>query len=428
MGCRGGQADDGRTEVVFWHSFVSSTIPALNDLIARFEEEHPDIRLNAQYVPTGEALVQKLVTAVRSNTAPDISWVRADYFEALVGADAIYSMDEFIQGPDGLSQEDLDDIYPALMEYASFRGTLYSIPMEATNLALLYNRDLFRDAGLDPDRPPRTWDELRDYSRRLIVEGRGGRNQRIGFVVPISPATGPQGGWMVFQFMPFLWQSGGYMIDLEQTRVLLDEDPAVRALSFWRELYDLQNQRSFTTEYQSAFASQQAAMIIDGPWSLPNYPRMLRGMDWGIAPLPVGPEKEATVVGGEYLAIFKQSAHPDKAWAFVRWMTRPDVQAFWAMRSGYLPTRASVLDVPEFQAYLEEHPAFRVYVEQMAVAQAQRPMDYYPLEIQRELANAIERATVGGEDPRTALERATANSNALLERAGRTSADPVATR
>jgi multiple sugar transport system substrate-binding protein len=427
-GCDRGRASDGRTEVVFWHSFVSSTIPAFNELIARFEEEHPDIRINAQYVPTGEALIQKLITAVRSNTAPDMSWMRADYFEPLVSADAIYPMEQFVHGPDGLAQEDLDDIYPALLEYSSFRGTLYALPMEATNLALLYNKDLFREAGLDPERPPQTWDELADYSRRLVVEGRRGRNERIGFIVPISPATGPQGGWMTWQWMPFLWQAGGYLIDLEQRRVLFGEEPAVRALGFWKELYDAQNLRSFTTEHQSAFVSRQAAMMLDGPWNLPNYDRMLRGMDWGIAPLPTGPEKQATVVGGEYLSIFRQSDHPEAAWTFIKWMTRADVQAFWAMRSGYLPIRASVLDVPEFQAYLEEHPAFRVYVEQMEVAQAQRPMDYFPLEIQRELATALERATVGGEDPRQALERAASRSNALLDRADRASPtpDPVA--
>ncbi|CAN5593888.1 ABC transporter substrate-binding protein [soil metagenome] len=420
MGCRGGGGSDGRTEVIFWHSFVSSTIPALEDLIERFEEEHPEIRIRAQYIPTGDALIQKLITSVRSNTAPDISWIHADYLEALVGADAIYPMADFINGPNGLTEEDLADIYPALLQYASYRGTLYSIPMEATNLGLVYNKDLFREVGLDPERPPQTWDEVIEYSQRLLLDRNGnGRYDRIGLLVPAMPATGPDGPWMVWQWMPFLWQAGGYLIDEEQTRVMFDEEGGVRALGFWKQLYDLQNQRSFTTEYQSAFVSGQGAMMLDGPWSIPNYPRLLRNMDWGIAPLPAGPTKRATVVGGEYLAIFRQSENPDAAWTFIRWMTRPDVQAFWSERSGYLPTRQSVLEVPSYQAYLDDNPALRAYVEQMAYSQAQRPIDFHPLEIQREIAMAIERATVGGEDPQVALSRAATNANALLSSADR---------
>jgi len=142
---------EGKVDIVFWHSFVSSTIPALNELIDKFEKEHPNINIDAQYIPSGDALIQKLVTAIRSKTAPDISWLHSDFLEDLVEADAIYKMDEFINGENGITKEDLDDIYPALIQFSSWRGTLYSLPMEATNLALLYNKEMFRKAGLDPN-------------------------------------------------------------------------------------------------------------------------------------------------------------------------------------------------------------------------------------------------------------------------------------
>src|SRR5690606_31332047 len=131
-------------------------------------------------------------------------------------------------------------------------------------------------------------------------------------------------------------------------------------------------------------------------------------------------------------AIFKQSEHPEAAWTFVKWMTEPETQAFWSMESGYLPTRASVLDVPEYRAYLDENPALRAFVEQMADAGTQRPLDYEQLAIQRSIAQAIERATVGGRDPRTVLEAAAAESNRLLDAADRddltTASEPVAER
>lgn len=415
-GDKNGPSADGRVEVVFWHSFVSSTVPALNELIAKFEKENPGIHIKAQYIPTGDALIQKLITAIQSKTAPDISWLHSDFMEDLVNADAIYKMDDFINGDDGISQEELNDIYPALRVYASWRGTMYSMPMEATNLALLYNKDMFRAAGLDPEHPPKNWDELREYSKKLTLDkNNDGTFEQVGFFVPIFPAAGPQGPWMVWQFMPYLWQAGGYLIDSAQTHVMYNQDPGVEALSLWKQMYLDQKLSSFTTDFDVAFASKRLAMAMDGPWDLPRFKDLMQNLNWAFAPLPAGPKKQATVVGGEYLAIFKQSKHPKEAWKFLKWMIKPEVQAFWAMKSGYLPIRHAVHSVPEFQKYLSENPNFKVFVDQMEVGQAQRMIDYGALVVTQNMAQALEKATLGKVDVRKALDEAAVKSNKAIK-------------
>lgn len=420
-GCGGKESDNsGKITIKFWHSFVSSTIPALKKLIASFEKDHPNIRIDAQYVPSGDALIQKLVTAIRSETAPDISWLHSDFLEDLVEADAIYKMEEFINGKNGITQEELNDIYPALRQFSSWRGTLYSLPMEATNLALLYNKDMFRAAGLDPNHPPKTWGELYEYSKKLTFDkDNDGNNEQTGIFIPIFPAAGPLGPWMVWQFMPYLWQAGGYLINEEQTKVLYNSQAGVDALTLWQKIYSELNLRTFTTDFDVAFASGRLAMAMDGPWNLPRYKDLLKAHDWAFAPLPTGPEKQATVVGGEYLAIFKQTKYPDEAWQFIKWMIQPETQAFWAMESGYLPIRHAALDVPEFQKYLEEHPNFKAFVDQMEVGQAQRPVDYGGLEITRHIAQAIENATVGRQDVKNALNEAANKSNEILNQSAK---------
>lgn len=413
-GRKGEQEGDSIT-ITFWHSFVSATVPALNALIARYESENPRIKIKAQYVPSGDALVQKLITAVQSETAPDISWIHSNFLEALVNADAIYPMNDFIQGESGLPQEDLDDIYPALMQYASFRGTLYSMPMEATNMALIYNKKMLRAAGLDPESPPANWEELHTYATRLTLdENSDGRNEQVGFFLPVFPASGPLGGWMVWNWLPYLWQAGGDVIDEAQVEVQFNSEAGVAALSLWQKIYQDLQLRTFTSDFDVAFAAGRLAMAMDGPWNLPRFNDLLKDLDWAFAPLPAGPQGRGTIVGGEYLAIFKQCDHPDEAWKFVKWIIRPDVQAFWSMKSGYLPMRRAVNDIPEFKSYLKAHPNFAVFVEQMEYARAQRPIDYHSLEIDRNLALALEKATVGGMDPKAALDEAAAKSNALL--------------
>ncbi len=410
---------EGKTTITFWHSFVSSTVPALNELLKKFEQEHPTITIKAQYVPTGDALIQKLITSIQSQTAPDVSWIHADYLQHLVQAHAIYRMEDFIRGPNGLSEEDLRDFFPALLQAASWRDTLYSIPMEATNLGLLYNRALFRNAGLDPDRPPQNWDELREYARKLTFDKNGdGKLDQVGLGIPVFPASGPLGNWMVWQWLPFLWQAGGYNINHEQTEMIFNSEAGVQALTLWKDIYQELNLISFTPDFDAAFPSQQLAMMLDGPWNLPRY-QQFQQLDWAIAPLPAGPAKRATIVGGEYLAIFKQSEHPQEAWTFVKWILKPETQALWSMRSGYLPVRHAVTKIKAYQDFLQAHPGLRVYVEQLDYAQSPRPVDYHGLEITRYMAEAIEKATKGKIDAKTALDEAAAKSNQLLQQATR---------
>jgi ABC-type glycerol-3-phosphate transport system substrate-binding protein len=195
------------------------------------------------------------------------------------------------------------------------------------------------------------------------------------------------------------------------------EEAGVQALQLWKDIYQKLRLDVFTPDYDVAFASKNLAMAMDGPWNLPRYNEILKNMDWGFAPLPAGPEKRATIVGGEYLAIFKQSKNPDEAWAFLKWIIEPEVQAKWAMTSGYLPIRRAVLEVPEFQKYLKENPNFKVFVDEMEYGQAERPIDYGGMEIMRHMADAIEKATVGKQDVRKALNEGAELSNKVLDAA-----------
>jgi multiple sugar transport system substrate-binding protein len=416
LNCNKNKNESGsNVTITFWHSFVHSTIPALNDLIEKFEKENPGITIKAQYIPSGDALIQKLITAVQSNSAPDISWLHADYFEDLVEAHAIYKMDDFVNGKDGISKEDMDDIYPSLLRYSKWRDTLYSLPMEATDMALLYNKEMLRKAGYQ--NPPETWDELYEYSKRLTIDNdNDGKNDQTGFFVPVFPAAGPRGPWMVWQWMPFLWQADGEYINEDQTRATYNSNAGVAALELWQKLYKDLDLKTFSTDFDVTFASKRLAMAIDGSWSLAYYKDLFKNLDWGFAPLPAGPAKKATIVGGEYLSIFKQSKNPDASWKFIKWIISPEVQAFWSMKSGYLPIRHAVLNNPEFQEYLKNNPNYKVFIDQMEFGRAMKPIDYGGLEITRHVAEAIEKATVGNMNARTALNQSAEKSNKILEK------------
>jgi ABC-type glycerol-3-phosphate transport system substrate-binding protein len=407
--------NDGKTEIVFWHSFVSSTVPALNSLIDKFESENPSIKINAQYVPTGDALVQKLITAIQSKTAPDIAWIHSDFINKLVDADAIYKMEHFIKGTDSLSQEEMNDIFPQLLQNASYKNVLYAMPMEATVLALVYNKAHFRQAGLDPERPPQNWEELREYANKLTIDKNGdGKNDQYGFYIPAYPASGPLSIWMILQWTPFLWQAGGEEINADQTEMLFNSQAGIEALTLWKNIYDDLKFSNYSFSHDMGFASGSVSMIMDGPWDLPTF-RKLKNIDWGVASLPGGLSGKATYMAGEHLSIFKQSKNPNEAWKFIKWIIGPEVQAEFSINSGYLPVRKSVLEMDSYKQFLDNDPQMRAFVEQMQIARARVNLNSFRVEINQHIAEAVERTIIGNENPKTALDNAAQKSNKLLK-------------
>ena len=412
---KSGDEVKGKIVITFWHSFVSRTIPALYNLIREYEKENPNIKIVAQYIPSGDPLIQKLVTAIQSKTAPDISWIHSDFLYKLVESDAIYQMDHFINGLNGLSKEEMNDIYPQSLQSAKWRDTLYAMPMEATTLALIYNKNKFKEAGLDPNKPPQNWDELFEYAKRLTKDKNGdGKIDQYGFYIPAFPASGPLSVWMVLQWTPFLWQAGGREINEDQTKVLFNSNAGVQALSFWKKIFDFEQFQNFTLTHDLGFISNTIAMIMDGPWDLPEL-REINNFEWGVTYLPAGPVKRVTYLAGEHLAVFKQSKNPEEAWKFIKWIISPEEQAKFSEESGYLPIRKSVLELPQYREFLEHDSAMKSFVEQIEISQARASIDYFRVEINQNIAQAVEKAIIGNVDIKTALNEAAEKSNELLQ-------------
>ncbi|MDH4179554.1 MAG: ABC transporter substrate-binding protein [Armatimonadota bacterium] len=409
-GC-GKAVEDERTEVVFWHSYVESTKPALVKLIERFEAEHPDIKINAQRVPTGEQLLQKLTTAIMTETAPDICWIHSYWVPPLSEGDTIYALEELIDQYGGFTEEDREDFFPSPLETSYYQGKLRMMPIEATNLALAYNRDLFRKAGLDPERTPDNWDEFIEYGKKLTIR-KGDRVEQYGCPIPVF--VGALASWTVWNWEVFLWGWGGSYADASGERVSFNSEAGVKALQFWVDLQHKYKIGSMTAPDQG-FESQKVAMALMGPWDLPHLNDM--AFDWAMAPMPAGPARRVVPLGAEYLVIFRQTEHPEEAWKFITWLIQPEIQEWWSMESNYLPIRRSVLKSANYQQFLAEHAAMKVFAEQMEYAYAEPVLLPQATEINLQLATGIEKAVRKVATPKQALDEAADKANRLLAEA-----------
>jgi multiple sugar transport system substrate-binding protein len=408
----GGKAAGEKVEILFWHSYVQYTWPALEKLIKRFEAEHPGITIKAQYVQTGDALLQKLASNIMTESTPDICWIHANWVAPLSRGDTIYDLEELARQYGGFGEEVKADFFDAPLATSYYRGKLRMMPVEGTNLALAYNRDLFRKAGLNPDDPPDTWEEFVEAGKKLTIR-KGDRVEQWGCTIPVF-ATSNLAGWCIWQWQTFLWGWGGRYADPSGTKVTFNSDAGVQALQFW---VDLQHKHKIgtMTAPEQGFESQTVAMSLMGPWDLPHLEDMT--FDWAMAPMPAGPKQRVTSLGAEYLVIFRQTKHPKEAWEFIRWFISPEVQEQWSIDSKYLPIRESVLESPTYREFLAKNPAMKVFAEQMRYAYGEPVVLPEASELDLVLATGIEKAVRKVAGAKEALDEAAKKANAILAKA-----------
>lgn len=406
-GCGGGGGGGGTADgpLHFWHAMGGVLGRSLESLVAEYNATAPAPVENVsmgQY----EALSQKIMAAVAAGGPPDIAQCYEAWTANLVRNGSIVPFDPFLDGPAGGDLR--DDLLPVFLDASRQDGRLWSFPFNKSVRCLYYNRDHFRQSGLDPERPPRTWEEYRDFARRLTVDADGdGTPERWGFASQIT----------VTMFENLIVQNGGALLSPDETRAAFDSPEGIEALEFMADLLvrDGSSLVSSGYEYQNEFLAGKVAMIegssvtlafIEGKYSFPL----------GIAALPAG-KKDTQLVAGTDVVIFATAPERERqAFEFVRWFTDTPQTARWAAETGYLPVRRSAWEEPVLKEKLAAHPGLAEAYGQIdrAIVQPKAKGWYAGRTIlERE---AIEPVVRGMAEPAEALRRAAGKANAELGR------------
>ncbi len=282
----------------------------------------PFVRLRMEG-PRGEAT---LYMAIAGQTAPDVLYVNARSMQKYIEQGFLDPLDDLI-GDDMRREALFQKLRPTL----SRDGHAYAVPARVAVHALLYRKDLFAAAGLDPERPPTNWDELLSMSRRLTIREKG----QYGIVLP----GGSEAGW---RFADFVWQAGGELVRRtpDGWRLTLDEPPAIAALEYYKELRwgkwkrdgrEMQGAMRVDATGQSVqhvLEGRAAMTIVSTTGDVGRFisdPAIV-----GIAPLPAGPAGEATMLEGEFWGINAAIAHDAQrrraAWAYIRFVTSDEAK------------------------------------------------------------------------------------------------------
>jgi ABC-type glycerol-3-phosphate transport system substrate-binding protein len=368
-------------KLTYWHALGTQVGAAHEELIAEFNAAHPDIQVEPLYSGSLWTFRDKLMTSIAGGQAPDIAYIDQFWSPQLARTGAIVKMQDFIEGPNGI---DRDDIVPIAWETATVDGEIWTMPYAISNQVLYYNKDMFREVGLDPEKPPTNWDELIEYGKLLTRDVTGdGKVDEWGLTFPLKA---DEGG--VYYYITHLWQAGGELYNEDFTAVAFNDEFGEKAAQFW---WDLVHEHEITPLAPPAqgFQTGRIAMELGTSARLAAHLEQVT-FELGIAHMP-SDEVKVTGLGGGNLAIFQNS--PEKleaAWTFVKWMTSPEINLKWSKMTGYVPLRKSVLYSDDYQAFLKENPMIETFVSQLDYMRP-RPNVLHYADMSRVLGLAVER-------------------------------------
>lgn len=385
--------------ITFWHQYDKANAELLDQFVSEFNQTHTDIQVEAVIQPSYDEYKTLIQTSILSNTTPDVAAVDLIWVPGIVASNALSPLDSFIKGDENF---DIDDFYPMLTQYDVIDGVRYGLPMSANNMQVIWNKDLFEQAGLDPETPPATWDEMKAMAIQCSNEDEG--------IVGFEFYTQPTGEGITWQFQVWLWAAGGEFLNADNTAAAFNTPEGLEALTFVSDM--LAGNGSIPAPW-GAFGDGKACMQLDGSW-LFGY-RKDAPFDWGIAPVPA-PEGGTTAsnVGGERLILFKNSEHPDAAWEFMKFLTSTETQLRWDKETGFMPVLKSVGENPDYIQWAQEtEPRMLPFIEGMAYAHT-RPATPLYNEISDAFSREIQKAYVGELSPADALAAAEQAVNAIL--------------
>ncbi|PNR92519.1 ABC transporter substrate-binding protein [Petrotoga sp. 9PWA.NaAc.5.4] len=397
-------------KIVFWHN-MSNPVDrkSIEESVQIFNERNPNIQVEIILVPGSETEATKLMTAIAGGTGPDVYYL--DRFT--VAQRAYYQQLE----PLGKYLEQIGiDIESLKKQYVDFaieeciwNETLYALPWDTDARVLYYNKKHFKEAGLDPEKPPKTIEELDEYADKLTKKA-GNRYLRIGFV----PWVGQ--GW------PYTWgwAFDGEFYDPENQKLIFAEDENIIKSLEWQKTYadkyGIKELEAFFSAFGMSFTGAnvgsaapidpflqgQLSMRIDGNWLLAQIRELApKDFEYGIAPIPYPEElgQSTTWAGGWSLVIPKGAKHPKEAAEFIHYMAT-EGQIKYAVDTAHLPTIKEA--IPEF---VENYPEQKLFADLLTVAKSRPPLPVGAL-LWDELVDARNYVLYGEKDAATALKDA----------------------
>ncbi|TCN21162.1 ABC transporter substrate-binding protein [Mesobacillus foraminis] len=371
----------------------------VQEVVDKFNEEKHGFKIEVTSFPN-HSFSDQFAAGLSSNDVPDIlslDLILAPYFSS-IGA-----LQDLTDKYESLSYK--DQFIDAMDRLGTYEDKKYALPFSADVSALVYNKQHFKEAGLDPEKPPTTWQEMREYAKKLTTK------DRYGYVF-----AGADLGAYAFTFLPFMWGNGGDVFNDDSTKSALKSKEALEALQYYT---DLTRKDNVTPEgvvtyswaqTQDAFTSGKASMILTGNFVINTLNKEYPDIDYGVTLIPKNEGKEhSSFAGGELIAIPNGSKYPEEAWEFIEYALSEEAQIDVFAKSGTIPIRTDLFD----NQYFKEEPRYQVFAEALKVGNTPYTTKYTEI-FSQPLLNAMQSALKGDVTPEEAFKKADKEINNIL--------------
>jgi multiple sugar transport system substrate-binding protein len=388
-------------------------------LVSKFEQSHPDIKVNLETVVASSdpEYFQKVQVIAASGDYPDVIYGHYSWFPAALAKHFLLDMDPYLAKA-GLAKS---AYFPTAIQQFSDHGKLYALPRETSSIALYYNADMFKRAGL---RTPNeyyaagqwTWDTFLTVAKKLTRDSNGKSADQPGF----NPNAIVQWGTvapvnMPFGLFPVVYSFGGDVLDPTNTSCRLDRPAAVRGIAFLQDLILKQHAGILPSQAQQTnlFANGKIGMMASGYWDIVVTGSAIKTFAWDVAPLPKGTIQSTRVATGAY-AIPAKAPHPDQAWTLIRFLSQPDNTMELARLGLIIPALRAAALSPEFLAPGKVPLHRKVFVDALAYGRLD-PRTTHWAEMVDTLGSEMDLVWTGQKSPAAATGEACAKINALLQ-------------
>jgi sn-glycerol 3-phosphate transport system substrate-binding protein len=302
---------------------------------------------------------------------------------------------------------------PAFLSDSLVDGKLWTVPFARSTAVLYYNKEAFAEAGLDPDKPPKTWDEMVTMGKLLTKKDASGKVTRWGVAIPGSVALAQ---WM---FGALAAENGAKLVNSGGTETYFTDPKVVEALQYWVDLSKVHGihppgiQEWGTTP--ADFLEQRLAMAWTSSGNLANF-RANAKFKFGVAPYP-GKVTPASVLGGFNIYIFKGAPEASKeaGLKFIKFLTSRDIQADWSVNTGYVATRPDSWETDVMKAYVAKVPEAAIGRDQIKDSVPEISTYENDRVSIKALNDAIAAALTGAKTPEVALGEAQAEAERILK-------------
>lgn len=405
-----------KEKIIFWHAMGGNFQPTLNKIVEEYNKSQDKIEVEALYQGSYQEALNKFKSVQGTDKAPALIQLNEISTEYMYNSGAITPMQEFVKK----DNYDLTKLEDTLINYYTINGTLYSMPFNSSASILLYNKDAFKEVGLDPEKAPKSYKELAEAAKKL-TKG----TERYGFAMIMD-------AWFIEQLLAnentlYVNEENG-RAGKSPTAVAYNGEKIKTIFNWLNDMYRDNTATSYGKEYQNtraAFLSGKVSMYIDSSAGIQQLTE-LANFEIGSAYVPSeNGEFTGVPIGGASLWITNSVSDEKQAaaWDFVKYAVSKESQALWASSTGYYSVNKEAYDLDLLKKDLEKTPQKLVAVNeikdtQKTAATSGAIVGVFP-ELRKVMTDSMEKVYVGKEKIDKIIDKMVKESDRIVKRYNR---------